>query len=114
MDKTLNFSRKTNKTIYKGDLSSRSQFDDSCFGETSTLCNMARDLQSSYESENSSSMDQTKKSFESNSINFSKKFQHYRKPKENVGQRNISINEFEFLEEMGQGKYGKVYMARHK
>lgn len=114
MDKTLNFSRKTNKTIYKGDLSSRSQFDDSCFGETSTLCNMARDLQSSYESENSSSMDQTKKSFESNSINFSKKFQQYRKPKENLGQRNISINEFEFLEEMGQGKYGKVYMARHK
>ena len=29
-------------------------------------------------------------------------------------QRKITLNEFELIDEIGEGKYGKVYMAQHK
>lgn len=49
------------------------------------------------------------------SINFSKKFSHYKKQiSESVIEKKIELDDFEMVSELGSGKYGKVYMARHK
>jgi hypothetical protein len=42
---------------------------------------MAKEMHSSFEDENNNNEPIVKRSFENASINFSKKFQHYRKPK---------------------------------
>lgn len=85
MDRTLNFSRKSNQTIYKGDNNkNKNDHEITKLGEVPSLCSMARELQSSFESDKSNGEAVPKKSFENASINFSKKFQNYRKPKENL------------------------------
>ena len=48
------------------------------------------------------------------SISFQKKFEYYRKKPAPVAPRKMQLDEFVLVDEMGEGKYGKVYMAQHR
>jgi hypothetical protein len=46
------------------------------------------------------------------SISFTKRFKHYkRRHRKEPAERNISLEEFKIIEEIGAGKYGKVFLA---
>ena len=52
------------------------------------------------------------------SINFSEKFKHYKrnllKDRASNRERVVNLSQFELMKEIGSGKYGKVYLARHR
>jgi hypothetical protein len=117
VEKTLNFSRKTNRAMQKGTAggAKNEQAANTYFSEMSELCMMAKEMKSSLEVETESPKLPPAKPMEISDITLNKKFQHYKKVKEQpTSTRRLSLDEFELLEEIGHGKYGKVYMARHK
>lgn len=46
-----------------------------------------------------------------NSINFSKKFKYFKHSKVEE-ERNFILDDFSLIDEIGEGKYGKVYSAQ--
>lgn len=48
------------------------------------------------------------------SINFSQKFKHYKKQTQSsFHKKEFKLTDFQLIDEIGAGKYGKVFLARH-